>query len=150
MEVRVARAEDLPALLALLEELPANAPPAPTERLTVPAAVADVWPRILSQAGRVVLVAVDGVEVVGTADFLIVPNLTHGGAPWAAVENVVVRGMHRRQGVGRALMDAVLTRARAGGCYKVQLLSNEARTGAHAFYRALGFQTNAQGFRYYF
>src|SRR3954451_11356081 len=63
------------------------------------------WGRILGDPNRTVLVAEDRGEFpVGTADVLIVPNLTHDGAPWAIVENVVVDPQWRRRGVGRALL----------------------------------------------
>jgi GNAT superfamily N-acetyltransferase len=94
-------------------------------------------------------VAVVGGTVVGTADMVVVENLTHGGRPWVIVENVVVDEAHRGEGVGKALMAEVVDEARRRDCFKVQLLSLEHRLGAHAFYRSLGFGTMAQGFRLY-
>jgi GNAT superfamily N-acetyltransferase len=78
-----------------------------------------------------------------------VPNLTHGGAPWAIVENVVVDAAVRRCGVGRRLMEDVAHRCRTAGCYKIQLLSRKHRAEAHSFYRMLGFEASAEGFRCY-
>ncbi|MEK8106002.1 GNAT family N-acetyltransferase [Micromonospora sp. M12] len=55
-------------------------------------------------------------------------------------------------GVGagcRALMAAALDEAAAADCYKVQLLSNAARTDAHQFYSAVGFTRSAVGYRRY-
>jgi GNAT superfamily N-acetyltransferase len=88
--------------------------------------------------------------VVGTADLLVVPNLTHRGDPWAIVENVVVATAARRRGVGRALLSHAVELARRAGCYKLQLLSMKHRTEAHAFYRSLGIEPVAEGFRIYF
>lgn len=65
------------------------------------------------------------------------------------VENVVVDTGARRQGVGQALMDDVLRRARDASCYKIQLLSRKGRSEAHAFYERLGFEASAEGFRRY-
>ena len=84
---------------------------------------------------------------VRTADLLIVSNLTHAGDPWAIVENVIVDRAARRGGIGRALMSELLRRCDAAGCYKVQLLSRKHRHEAHAFYRSLGFEPVAEGFR---
>jgi ribosomal protein S18 acetylase RimI-like enzyme len=65
------------------------------------------------------------------------------------VENVVVAGDLRGCGIGSALMGHVIDIARAAGCYKVQLLSGSQRTGAHAFYRSLGMEPVAEGFKLY-
>ena len=88
--------------------------------------------------------------MAGTVDVLTVTNLTHGGRPWAVVENVVVAGAHRRRGIGRALMHEAMGQARRAGCYKVQLTSGKHRADAHAFYRSLGFEAVAEGFKAYF
>jgi hypothetical protein len=45
---------------------------------------------ILGMPGRSLLVAEVDDTVVGTIDLLIVPNVTHGGRPWAIVENLIV------------------------------------------------------------
>ena len=148
VQVRLALDTDFDAILALLKQLAletmnvdsGHEPPDPRQRAA--------WSRILTQAGRSLLVA-ETDRVVGTADLLVVDNLTHDGMPWAIVENVVVDATRRGHGVGHALMGAVVERARAAGCYKVQLMSNEARVRAHAFYRSLGFVPNAEGFRLY-
>jgi GNAT superfamily N-acetyltransferase len=60
---------------------------------------------------------------------------------------VVVRPAAR--GIGRALMRGALDIADSAGCYKVQLLSNDGRSDAHAFYASLGFRPSATGFRRY-
>jgi GNAT superfamily N-acetyltransferase len=97
----------------------------------------------------VLLVADDDGRVIGTADMIIVPNLTHDGRPWAMIENIIVQPERRRSGVARSLLDEVFARARAANCYKVQLMSNQKREEAHSFYGALGFAPSAQGFRLY-
>jgi GNAT superfamily N-acetyltransferase len=91
---------------------------------------------------------IDGI-VCGTVDVLIAPNLTHHARPWALVENVVVAASARRHGVGRALMERALDLARSAGCYKVNLISGNERSGAHDFYRSLGFEPVGQGFKVY-
>jgi len=144
--VRTAEPQDLDQILALYEQLAEGRPAAaPTHG----EAAAALYERIRAQTGRDLLVAVvDGV-VVGTADVLVVANLTHDGRPWMIVENVVVESGAQRQGVGQGLMEDVLRRARGGGCYKIQLLSRKGRSDAHAFYERLGFEASAEGYRQY-
>ena len=108
------------------------------------------WESILGQDGHFVLVAEVAGEIVGTADLLIVVNLTHELRPWAIVEHLVVATHARRRGIGRALLADAVARAEAAGCYKVQLLSRKERSDAHRFYEAVGFERAADGFRRYF
>ena len=79
------------------------------------------------------------------------PNLGYDCHPTAFVEAVVVDPSCRRQGVGRALFDALLADAAARGCRKVQLVSHRRHRhdGAFAFYAALGFTDQADGLRMY-
>jgi GNAT superfamily N-acetyltransferase len=46
---------------------------------------------------------------------------------------------HRRNGIGRRLMEEAEEWARKRGCSVVRLWSSSARTDAHRFYRALGY-----------
>ncbi|MFC0602674.1 GNAT family N-acetyltransferase [Streptomyces palmae] len=140
--VRPAAEADLPALLALYGELnPDDAP--------LPGASADaVWAAISSQQGRTILVAdVDG-TVAGTADCVVLPNLTRGGRAILFVENVVVAASFQRRGVGRHLMESAVRLGGSAGCYKVQLLAADDEF-VHTFYAACGFQARAEGFRRY-
>ncbi|MEQ8145620.1 GNAT family N-acetyltransferase [Streptomyces sp. OP7] len=140
--VRPAVAADLPALLALYGELnPDDAP--------LPEAGADaVWEAMSTQRGRTVLVADADGTVAGTADCLVMPNLTRGGRAILFVENVVVAGAFQRRGVGRRLMEAAVGVGEAAGCYKVQLLAAD-DAYVHTFYEACGFRARAKGFRRY-
>ena len=45
----------------------------------------------------------------------------------------------RGTGIGAALVGEAVARARARGCYRVQLTSNAGRPDAHRFYERLGF-----------
>lgn len=145
--VRRAMLADLGALLPLYQKLAANKiTAAPGSRTGTGAVLAD----ILDDPRRELVVAVAGGQLVGTADLLIVANLTHRGEPWAIVENVIVSETARRKGVGRALMEHLIARARAAGCFKLQLLSGKHRAEAHAFYRSMGLTAVAEGFKIYF
>jgi GNAT superfamily N-acetyltransferase len=146
VHVRSATSNDLPELLRIYQQLAGDRVAAlPTDLVEAKS----LFPAIAAQVGRQLLVAEVDERVVGTADLLIVPNLTHGGAPWAVVENVVVDEGSRRRGVGRALTDEMVRRCNDAGCYKMQLLSNKHRTDAHQFYRSVCFEAVAEGFRRY-
>ena len=148
VEVRPAILADVPALLDLYEQLAEGFGRGP--ELSVAQGEA-ILREMAALPDRTLLTAtVDG-AVAGTVDLLVVrPNLAHHGRPWAAVEHVVVGRDFRRLGVGRALMEEAARRAREAGCHRLQLLSRVQRTEAHAFYRAIGMEASAQGFRLYF
>ncbi|MGO8687847.1 MAG: N-acetyltransferase family protein [Candidatus Dormibacteria bacterium] len=148
LEVRPAIAADLPALLDLYEQLAEGFGSGPELTLTE---AESIFSGIAADPDRTLLVATVNGEVAGTVDLLLVrPSLTHGGRPWAAVENVVTGRRFRRQGVGRALMEEAARRSREASCHRLQLLSRVQRTEAHTFYRAIGMEPSAQGFRLYF
>jgi len=104
----------------------------------------------LSEIGRGpgdVLVAEMHAEVVGLCQLIVFRHLQAGGGRCAEIESVHVHPDHRGRGIGRRLMEEAIGRARAAGCYRVQLTSNLARPEAHRFYLALGFEASHRGFK---
>jgi len=69
-------------------------------------------------------------------------TLWHTG-PCALIEELVVDVGVRRQGVGRALIQAALDWAKAQGCSEVELSTELDNLKAQAFYRRLGFESTA-------
>jgi len=109
-----------------------------------------VFAQIHTMPGQELLVIEEGGNVVGVMVLLIVPNLSHGGLPWAFVDNLIIDHRHRRRGLGRLLMDKAVARAKEAGCYKIVLTCDKRLEGEHKFYRSLGFEASAHGFRLYF
>jgi ribosomal protein S18 acetylase RimI-like enzyme len=105
---------------------------------------------IISDPARHLCVATEGAIVVGAAELIVVPNLTHGARPWGVIENVIVTEAFRGSGAGTALLEHLLELAQASDCYKVQLHSGKQRVDAHRLYRRLGFRPVSEGFKVYF
>ncbi len=91
-----------------------------------------------------ILVAVDGVgAVVGCVTYVPGPD-----NPWAEVERPGEAGFRMlgvapaatRRGVGRALVEACVARARANDCTAVAISTEAAWTAARRFYERLGFR----------
>ena len=142
--VRKAAVRDIPRILELYEELTEN------KQDISPAKAKQILRQINAiSEGRLLVAEQDGM-VLGTLYIQVIPNLSHNGTPYAIIENVVVDKRFHKQGIGRLLIENALTFAREAGCYKVQLLSMKKRLEAHQFYRALGFEDSALGFRLYF
>jgi GNAT superfamily N-acetyltransferase len=143
LRVRLATPADLDALLSLYVQLSRGN--AGTDR----AEAAEAFEQMLHRAGLSVFVAEAAGAVVGTATLVVVPNLTHGAQPWAQLENMVVAESARGTGVGATLLRYAVQAAWDAGCYKVQLQSDNARSGAHRFYEREGFAATSQGYRLY-
>jgi len=81
-------------------------------------------------------VALDGRKVIGWCDVLRVPRHTmaHSGVLGIGI----VEG-YRAQGLGRALIDAALARARKSGLTRVELTVRKDNRRAIALYRKVGF-----------
>lgn len=67
------------------------------------------------------------------------------GAEDCWLEDLYVRDEARGSGIGRALTEAVLERAAARGCARVELDVNTENPAALALYRSLGFETGKTG-----
>lgn len=144
--IRDATLDDLPRIVALLQELSLDEP---RERSEGPLldAYESAFHDIEASPRHRVLVADEEGHVVGTVTLMIVPNLSYRGRPWAYVDNVAVDEASRSKGIGEALMRYTVEEARRAGCYKVTLTSNKRRAEAHRFYRRLGFSASHEGFR---
>lgn len=146
--VRSATEDDLLGLLQLFSRSDEGLRPAVT---SASPRETSTWETMLQTENLTTYVAeLDG-TIVGTALFLIMPNLGYECRPSGFIEAMVVAASHRRHGIARQIISQVLTDARAAGCHKIQLLTHKrhATDGAHSFYRSMGFDAEAEGFRLY-
>jgi GNAT superfamily N-acetyltransferase len=144
--VRAAVRADLRRLVELLSQLSLDRP---REDLSTPIKPAYHWAleAVLGDERQTILVAEMDGRVAGMACLIIVPNLSHVGRPYAMIEDVVVEAGLRGRGIGDALMQRAIDKAKEAGCYKLSLTSNLARTDAHRFYERLGFKATHTGYR---
>jgi GNAT superfamily N-acetyltransferase len=87
--------------------------------------------------GRVLLAESDG-QIIGMINLLYTVSTALGGRV-ALLEDMVVDGSFRGLGVGRRLLNAGLDQARADGCLRVTLLTDQDNELAHSFYEGNGF-----------
>ena len=146
-KVRAADEKDIPSILELYHQLSLKGKDyksAPLEDCKKVFALMSQFPDYS------LLVAEEGGEVVGTTMLAILPSFAHETSPFAVIEYVVVDEKHRRQGIGKLLMEYAADRAKEAGCYKIMLTSDKRRKPAHRFYESLGFEASAHGFKLYF
>jgi GNAT superfamily N-acetyltransferase len=144
--VRDAVEADLPRVVELLQQMSLDSPREDTSS-PIKEAYVEAFRRIEADPSlRLLVIEVDG-RVLGTASFILVPNLSYRGRPHAIVENVVVDEAERGRGLGEQLVRYCLEEARRAGCTRLSLASNRQRTRAHAFYERLGFKQSRLGFK---
>jgi len=146
LRFRAATAADLPAIVRLLADDPLGAQ---RERVTdpLPRAYADAFAAIAADPNHELLVADRDGAVVGVLQLSFVPSLTWQGRWRAMVEGVRVSAEARGGGVGQAMMEEAIRRARARGCHQLQLTTHKSRVDAHRFYERLGFRATHEGMK---
>jgi ribosomal-protein-alanine N-acetyltransferase len=95
------------------------------------------------------LVAVTTARSSSTADEVLGYVVTWIVADEAEIANLAVRADRRRTGLGRALVDAAIGAAVAGGARSLYLEVRESNAAARALYRALGFEVIGKRPNYY-
>lgn len=102
---------------------------------------------IQAQQGNTIIIAeLDG-EIVGMLQLTLIPGLSRAGMLRGQIESVRVSTTHRGQGIGKALFEHAIHRARTAGCGLVQLTSDKQRLNAHNFYDQLGFEASHEGYK---
>lgn len=91
--------------------------------------------RVVTETNHLFAAWHDG-EIIGLV-CLVPMRLPQGVRLW--IESVILDPDHRGSGVGRALMEAALAKARSYGDVPVSLTSNPTRGVAHRLFQSLGF-----------
>ena len=141
--LRRATEADVPDLVRLLADDPLGrdretADPAPYRR---------AFALIDADPAQLLVVAVDGADVVGTMQLSFIRGLSRQGALVAQVEAVRVRAGDRNRGLGAAMIGWAVQESSRRGCGLVQLTTDKSRVDAHRFYERLGFVASHQGMK---
>lgn len=132
-----AKKENLEGIINLLSQL---SPPKPGEKMDNETGQT-ILETIINTPDYYLCVAEIEGELVGTATLLIQWNLSHGGRPYAHVENVVVDIRFRGNGIGRKMVNFLVSKARGRGCYKA-ILNCESKN--IPFYTRCGFRETGE------
>jgi ribosomal-protein-alanine acetyltransferase len=131
MKIRPAISNDVAQLLSLAKS---------TDRAALWSE--DTYHHIFRESGRVALVAEDDGRIVG---FIVVHAIL---SEWE-IENVAVCAEVQKQGIGKRLVEEVLTYARRDGASKLLLEVRESNAAARALYRKCGFEETGKRRHYY-
>ncbi len=116
------------AFAMLIPQLSSSSPPPTAAELA----------EIIAAPATQLLLAVDDDDTVLGALTLAVFRIPTGVRAW--IEDVVVDDAARGRGVGEALNEEALVRARATGATTVDLTSRPSREAANRLYQRIGFQ----------
>jgi GNAT superfamily N-acetyltransferase len=147
-EVRIRPAErrDLPAIIRLLaEDQLGRHRESPQEPLDP--RYHSAFERIAADPhSELVVLECEGV-VAGTLQLNFLTYLTYRGGTRGQIEAVRIDQRFRGRGLGAALMEWAIERARQEGCHLVQLTTDASRAEAHRFYDRLGFVPSHLGMK---
>jgi len=147
-DVSFRRAErpDVPRIVQLLADDPLGArreryeTPLPESYLTA-------FEAIDKDPNNELVVACRAGEVVGVLQITFMPGLTYQGGWRASIEGVRIDAGARSSGLGKAMIEWAVKRARERECQLVQLTTDKTRPEAKRFYEALGFVASHEGMK---
>ena len=143
---RRAQREDVERIVRMLADDPLGAKRERYE-LPLPRSYLAAFEAIEADPNNEIVVACLDGEVMGVLQITFIPGLTYQGGWRALIEGVRVDGAARSAGVGRAMVEHAIGRARERGCRLVQLTTDKARPDAKRFYEALGFVATHEGMK---
>lgn len=147
MILRRARREDVPAIVALLQEDVLGAAREVPKGSPLPPSYHAAFEEIDRDPRCELVVAEEDGAVVGTMHLTVLAHLSSKGAKSLQLENVHVAASSRSRGLGARMIAWAVARARREGCARVQLTTHKSRKDAHRFYERLGFIASHEGMK---
>jgi len=146
---RSANESDLATIVGLLANDPLGSQRECLED-PLPASYVRAFHVIADDPNQELMVVTLSAKVVGVFQMTFIPYLTYQGGWRAQVEGVRVAEDVRSEGVGRAMMEWAIDRARGRGCHVLQLTTDTKRPDALKLYESLGFQATHHGMKLHF
>ena len=146
LEIRVATADDLPAIIAMLtDDFLGSARDSVDENGT--RLYEDAFARIEASPDNDVYIVLMDDRPVGTFQLTFIPGLAFKGGIRAQIESVRVDAALRGKGIGARMIRHAVDLARQRNCTLVQLSMNKQRKDSERFYKRLGFEATHEGFK---
>ena len=146
LHFRLAKRADLPAIVRMLADDDLGSQ---RERYEdpLPEAYVAAFEQIENEPNHELIVAERNGEVIGTLHLMFLPSISFQGGLRAQVESVRVDKQFQSQGIGSAMMQWSMERAKQRGAHVIQLTTHKTREDAHRFYERLGFQGSHLGMK---
>jgi GNAT superfamily N-acetyltransferase len=143
---RLAKRADLPSIVRMLADDDLGSQ---RERYDdpLPEAYFSAFEQIENEPNHELIVAERNEEVIGTLHLMFLPSISFQGGLRAQIESVRVDKRFQSQGIGSAMLQWSIERAKQRGAYVVQLTTHKTREDAHRFYERLGFKGSHLGMK---
>ncbi len=106
---------------------------------------------IISDNNQELIVVEDGnLEIIGTLQLTFIQYLTYKGGIRAQIEAVRIRKDKRGFGIGKAMFEWAINRAKERKAHLLQLTTDKKRPSAIKFYENLGFKKSHEGMKIHF
>ena len=140
MQIRELMSDDLEALDGLYRQFWGQ-----------PSCLPKMWAtyqRLSMSPNYIFLVAEKNGHLAGSVMGIVCEELYGDCRPFMVIEDVIVDGDCRRDGIGSALMRELEERALKADCSYIIFVTETTRDEAHRFYASLGYETDAyKGFK---
>jgi len=147
MKLRKARANDVPFIVEMIADDELGKLRESYE-IPLPRCYTDAFERIDSDSNQFLLVAESNIgEVIGTLQLTFIQYLTYKGGIRAQIEGVRIRKDCRGMGIGKALIEWAIDKAKQNKAHVVQLTTDKKRPNAIKFYEELGFTPTHEGMK---
>ena len=147
LSFRQAQAADLDAIVCMLADDPLGAQ-REDYRSPLPGSYRHAFAAIEADPNNeLVLACLPGAQIAGVLQLTFIPSITQQGGWRALVEGVRVHSGCRGQGIGKAMFEWAIQRARVRHCHMLQLTTDKARPDALRFYQSLGFIASHEGMK---
>lgn len=143
---RTATADDLPAIVALLDDDDLSRGREDASLPLDPRYLA-AFEAIEADPNQMQIVAeLDG-RVVGTMQVSFLPGIAFRGGWRGQIEAVRIASDLRGRGLGKQMIEWAVDLFRERGCHMAQLTSMSTRVDAHRFYEQMGWNKSHAGFK---
>ena len=129
ISIRAVMQSDMDAVIELLQSI-SEFKPSKSDFLTI-------WNSFCEQANVHSLVAVMNSQIVGYGSIVIETKIR--GGKTGHIEDIVSHPLLQKKGIGKAVVDALLSVAKDNGCYKVALQCKEHNIN---FYKKCGYEVS--------
>ncbi len=99
---------------------------------------------------ELIVVENESSEVIGTLQLSFIQYLTYRGGIRAQIEAVRIRKDHRGLGIGKAMFEWAINRAKERKTHLLQLTTDKKWPEAIKFYEGLGFKSSHEGMKMHF
>jgi GNAT superfamily N-acetyltransferase len=143
---RLATEADLVDIVSMLSDDPLGAKREDFQ-LPLPAAYQQAFAIIANDRHQELTVAEYNTEIIATFQLSFIQYLTYQGGIRAQIEAVRVKSTYRNKGIGKAIFEYAIQRAKEKGAHLLQLTTDKKRPEAKRFYESLGFVDSHEGMK---